>query len=118
MWWNFSARLIVPVDKIKRGQSLFVCLSACYFLMLPLGYPASGSSTKVNHGRLLSFPKCYIYFSGVGNITSAGEFNFYSDPEAAHIVLTSACCPIYLLPWETCLCVDISMVSASFLYVQ
>lgn len=47
--------------------------------------------------------------TGVGNITSAGEFNFYSDPEAAHIVLTSACCPLYLLPWETCLCVDISM---------
>ncbi|PNF42065.1 hypothetical protein B7P43_G10998 [Cryptotermes secundus] len=47
--------------------------------------------------------------TGVGNITSSGEFNFYSDPEAAHIVLTSACCPIYLLPWETCLTVDISM---------
>jgi inosine-uridine nucleoside N-ribohydrolase len=45
----------------------------------------------------------------MGNITSCAEFNFYTDPEAAHIVLTSACCPIYLLPWETCLRIDISL---------
>lgn len=47
--------------------------------------------------------------TGMGNITSAGEFNFYSDPEAAHIVLTRARCPIFLLPWETCLNTDISL---------
>jgi len=54
----------------------------------------------------------------MGNITSSAEFNFYTDPEAAHIVLTSACCPIYLLPWETCLRIDISLVSTNILYAK
>lgn len=41
--------------------------------------------------------------SGVGNVTSCGEFNFWSDPEAAHIVLEESKCPIYICPWEVCL---------------
>ncbi|XP_075158379.1 nucleoside hydrolase [Haematobia irritans] len=40
---------------------------------------------------------------GVGNFTRAAEFNFYSDPEAAHIVLTKSKCPITILPWEPCM---------------
>lgn len=38
----------------------------------------------------------------IGNITKSAEFNFYSDPEAAQIVLSSLACPITLVPWETC----------------
>lgn len=40
---------------------------------------------------------------GVGNSSSNAEFNFYFDPEAAHIVLKKATCPITILPWEACL---------------
>uniref|UniRef100_A0A182JZQ1 Inosine/uridine-preferring nucleoside hydrolase domain-containing protein n=1 Tax=Anopheles christyi TaxID=43041 RepID=A0A182JZQ1_9DIPT len=39
---------------------------------------------------------------GVGNVTWSAEFNFHTDPEAAHIVLQSECCPISIVPWETC----------------
>jgi hypothetical protein len=82
--------------------------------MVPHGCLTSGVSTGVSHrGPRLSLP-----ISGMGNVTSAGEFNFYTDPEAAHIVLTSACCPIYLLPWETCLSIDISLVRTHVLYVK
>lgn len=41
-------------------------------------------------------------YQGVGNHTRAAEFNFYNDPEAAHIVLTKSKCPISILPWEPC----------------
>lgn len=40
---------------------------------------------------------------GVGNVTSAAEFNFCMDPEAAHIVLTESVCPVHIFPWEVCL---------------
>lgn len=38
--------------------------------------------------------------TGRGNETSCAEFNFYSDAEAAHIVLSSFKCPIVVVPWE------------------
>jgi Inosine-uridine nucleoside N-ribohydrolase len=48
---------------------------------------------------------------GVGNVTPAAEFNFLTDPEAAHIVLGGFHGPICILPWEACLGIDISYVS-------
>lgn len=39
---------------------------------------------------------------GIGNVTKAAEFNFWSDPEAAHIVLNETKCPVYIYPWEAC----------------
>ncbi|ODM89447.1 hypothetical protein Ocin01_17233 [Orchesella cincta] len=41
---------------------------------------------------------------GLGNTTSAAEFNFFVDPEAAAIVVNSyPPCPLIILPWEICL---------------
>ncbi|XP_072383356.1 pyrimidine-specific ribonucleoside hydrolase RihA-like [Diabrotica undecimpunctata] len=42
-------------------------------------------------------------YTGVGNVSRAAEFNFHVDPEAAYIALENLKCPIYVLPWETCL---------------
>ncbi|KAH8385736.1 hypothetical protein KR093_010013, partial [Drosophila rubida] len=41
-------------------------------------------------------------YLGRGNSTRSAEFNFHSDPEAAHAVLLKARCPITILPWESC----------------
>jgi hypothetical protein len=43
---------------------------------------------------------CCFNFSGIGNTTAAAEFNFYCDPEAAHVVIRNMKCPITILPWE------------------
>ncbi|XP_043218620.1 probable uridine nucleosidase 2 isoform X2 [Amphibalanus amphitrite] len=42
-------------------------------------------------------------FTGLGNTTVAGEFNFFTDPEAAHVVIASARRPITIATWELCL---------------
>jgi len=44
-----------------------------------------------------------IFHLGKGNTTNSAEFNFYSDPEAAYIVLDNPKFNIYILPWETCI---------------
>jgi len=58
--------------------------------------PALGS--KIKH--------CHIMggnYAGEGNVTAGAEFNFYSDPEAAHVVLRELSCPVTLSAWETCI---------------
>lgn len=39
---------------------------------------------------------------GVGNTTKHAEFNFWHDPEAAHIVINEGKCALYIFPWEVC----------------
>jgi inosine-uridine nucleoside N-ribohydrolase len=33
-------------------------------------------------------------------VTAAAEFNFYCDPEAAHVTIHNMKCPITIFPWE------------------
>lgn len=40
--------------------------------------------------------------NATGNVSSAAEFNFFSDPESAFIVLREFQCPKLCIPWETC----------------
>lgn len=42
-------------------------------------------------------------YTGIGNTSRCAEFNFYTDPESANIVLHLAKCPITILPWEACM---------------
>lgn len=45
----------------------------------------------------------FIFISAVGNTSKTGEFNFFFDPEAAHILLEKSLCPITIVTWETTL---------------
>uniref|UniRef100_A0A1B0D033 Inosine/uridine-preferring nucleoside hydrolase domain-containing protein n=1 Tax=Phlebotomus papatasi TaxID=29031 RepID=A0A1B0D033_PHLPP len=79
------------------GQVSLICLGPLTNLGLALRlYPQLAQNIK----------EVYIMGGnhlGVGNITSSAEFNFFSDPEAVHIVFSTIKCPTFLLPWETCL---------------
>jgi len=56
------------------------------------------------YNNKLSVISVFSRIIGVGNVTVTSEFNFFVDPEAAHVVLEGFdLCPIYLVPWETCL---------------
>ncbi|GAB1607795.1 inosine-uridine preferring nucleoside hydrolase-like isoform X2 [Argonauta hians] len=41
-------------------------------------------------------------YKGIGNVTASAEFNFFNDPEAAHVVLEKLSCPITMVTWELC----------------
>lgn len=60
-----------------------------------------------SQGLMIAFENSKLkYFSigfvvvGKGNSLKGSEFNFYKDPEAAHIVLNSLNCPITIVPFE------------------
>ncbi|KAG8228831.1 hypothetical protein J437_LFUL008327 [Ladona fulva] len=79
------------------GKITLICLG-------PLTNIALAIKTYPNFSKNLK--EVYIMggnSSGVGNTTPSAEFNFYHDPEAAHIVLECLKCPIFVLPWEPCI---------------
>ncbi|KAK7872392.1 hypothetical protein R5R35_007008 [Gryllus longicercus] len=81
----------------KKGQISLICLG-------PLTNVALAIRTYKQFAQNLK--DIFIMggnYRGVGNSTSAAEFNFYFDPEAAQIVLSSIQCPITIVPWEASL---------------
>ncbi|KAH8392978.1 hypothetical protein KR200_007208 [Drosophila serrata] len=66
---------------------------------LALGYTMYGQEFGENFKDIFIMGGNY---QGVGNSSRAAEFNFHSDPEAAHTVLLRSSCPITVLPWEPC----------------
>ena len=61
--------------------------------------------------RFQQYAVTFMCSSGRGNATSAAEFNFYADPEAAYVVLNELHVPITMTCWELCLNNSISLVS-------
>lgn len=47
---------------------------------------------------------------GIGNISPWAEFNFFTDPEAAYIILENLKKPATVFTWETTLDTTITMV--------
>uniref|UniRef100_A0A182N906 Inosine/uridine-preferring nucleoside hydrolase domain-containing protein n=1 Tax=Anopheles dirus TaxID=7168 RepID=A0A182N906_9DIPT len=81
---------------LHEGRAELICIGPLTNLALAI---------KLHPGLLDLIAHLYIMGGnryGVGNITRSAEFNFHTDPEAAHIVLRQARCPTTIVPWETC----------------
>lgn len=80
----------------NQGEIVLLCLG-------PLTNVATAVRADLNFGSKLK--DCIIMggnYTGLGNITPTAEFNFYEDPEAAHIVLTQLGRMICLITLELC----------------
>ncbi|XP_050418774.1 nucleoside hydrolase isoform X3 [Patella vulgata] len=92
-----GVQALIDLSKQYPGKLTLVALGPLTNLSLAIRLdPTFGERLK----------SCFIMggnYKGEGNITPSAEFNFYTDPEAAHIVLSDLGCPITLVCWELCL---------------
>ncbi|XP_017055549.1 LOW QUALITY PROTEIN: non-specific ribonucleoside hydrolase RihC [Drosophila ficusphila] len=84
----------------SRPKQITVFAVGPLTLNLALGYTMYGDEFGDNFRDLFIMGGNY---QGVGNSTRSAEFNFHSDPEAAHTVLLKTRCPVTILPWEACI---------------
>ncbi|XP_053381444.1 pyrimidine-specific ribonucleoside hydrolase RihA-like isoform X2 [Mercenaria mercenaria] len=87
---------LVRLAKEHEGEMTLVCIG-------PLTNVAMAIRMDGTFGSRLK--GCYIMggnHEGKGNMTTSAEFNFYSDPEAAYVVLNQLKSPITIVTWETC----------------
>ncbi|KAJ8672675.1 hypothetical protein QAD02_003935 [Eretmocerus hayati] len=85
------------ITKKFSGKVTLICLAPLTNIALTI---------KIHSGFIDTVQKLIIMggnINGVGNTTSHAEFNFYTDPESAQIVIHNAAKKVWLLPWETCL---------------
>ncbi|CAH1263162.1 Hypp2640 [Branchiostoma lanceolatum] len=102
-------RLEVPVFAGASLSLLGTHVDACHYLGqdgmgdVPDPDPPSADLVQSEHAvsALLRLSREY---PGLGNVTPSAEYNFWCDPEAAHVVLEGyvSLFPITVVPWETC----------------
>ena len=90
-----AAQALIDISKERVGEIVLVLLGPC-------------TNLAVAHHidpRVTSFFKEIVCMGGniegKGNVTPGAEFNFASDPEAAHVLVQQSKCPVLLVPWET-----------------
>lgn len=87
---------LVRLSREHKGELTLVCIG-------PLTNAAMAIRMDSDFGSRIK--DCYIMggnHEGKGNMTTSAEFNFYSDPEAAYVVLNQLKSPITIVTWETC----------------
>ncbi|KAL1428697.1 hypothetical protein MTO96_003041 [Rhipicephalus appendiculatus] len=83
------------LNAIDRTDSIFFKAPTNDSLILKIGSHLC-SYTRVGVGNRHRY-------DGKGNVSPTAEFNFFTDPEAALVVLQRATCPVTLIPWEAAL---------------
>lgn len=93
---ELSPVIISEIVNENPGRITLACLGPLTNIAL---------AAKLNANFFDKVKECFIMggnYQGRGNETASGEFNFYSDPEAAYIVLKTITCPTTILPIESC----------------
>ncbi|KAH7960815.1 hypothetical protein HPB49_023587 [Dermacentor silvarum] len=88
---------MIELVKKNRGQQTLVLMAPLTNLAIAL-LAAPEISEGIRHIYILGGT---LYAKGNANPTA--EFNFFTDPEAALVVLDRATCPITIIPWEAAL---------------
>ncbi|XP_071802192.1 pyrimidine-specific ribonucleoside hydrolase RihA-like isoform X1 [Asterias amurensis] len=92
-----AVHAMIRMTKEKPGQVTMVAIGPLTNLALAIRLDPGFT------GRLKKLVIMGGNTEGSGSMTDAAEFNFFSDPEAAHIVLQDVKCPTIVVGWETCL---------------
>nr|XP_037271432.1 pyrimidine-specific ribonucleoside hydrolase RihA-like [Rhipicephalus microplus] len=88
---------MIELIKKNRGEQTLVLTAPLTNLAIAL-LTAPDISEGIRHVYILGGT---LY--GKGNVNPTAEFNFFTDPEAALVVLQRAKCPVTLIPWEAAL---------------
>ncbi|XP_070390354.1 nucleoside hydrolase-like [Dermacentor albipictus] len=88
---------MIQAVKYNPGQLTLVLMAPLTNLAIAL-LVAPEISAGIRHVYILGGT---LY--GKGNASPTAEFNFFTDPEAAFVVLQRATCPITIVPWEAIL---------------
>uniref|UniRef100_A0A6G4ZZB5 Putative nucleoside hydrolase n=1 Tax=Rhipicephalus microplus TaxID=6941 RepID=A0A6G4ZZB5_RHIMP len=89
-------KMIELIKKNRGEQTLVLTAPLTNFAIALLTAP--DISEGIRHVYILGGT---LY--GKGNVNPTAEFNFFTDPEAALVVLQRAKCPVTLIPWEAAL---------------
>jgi len=99
------ARAPVPVpDGVGHAAQALVELAGGDVTLIALG-PLTNVAVALQLDPLLPTRYARVIIMGgtsrgMGNASAAAEFNFFSDPEAAHVVLRAFGSRVTLVPWE------------------
>ncbi|XP_022669246.1 uncharacterized protein C1683.06c-like [Varroa destructor] len=90
-----ASRALVEMAKNRKGELTLVMIGPCTNLAV---------AYHIDPNVMAYFKKIVVMggnVQGRGNVIPGAEFNFASDPEAAHILVEHSQCPVVLVPWET-----------------
>lgn len=88
---------MIELAKKNKGQQALVVMAPLTNLAIAL-LMTPDTLEGIGHVYILGGT---LY--GKGNVNPTAEFNFFTDPEAALVVLQRATCPVTIIPWEAVL---------------
>lgn len=101
--WSEHVADLRGIETAVRAADLIEVMASRHGHLLAIG-PLTNLATALLTWRELPTGLTSVVVMGGaesgGNVTASAEFNFWADPEAAHVVLDRMPCPIVLVPLD------------------